>query len=301
MKINETVPITLRFNRTSVSIDLKTQERTDYQTSYPDGKGARLLSPAFEIKPEDKVTKSKDTPLPTSFTWLIKPRMEGAHELTLDISDLLYHGLAWEDAARQEQSTHKPQDEIHNLIKVGSDGGESLISNKLTVNGKEQSTKDIDSITIPVVVYTMWGISERTYQSLIWTVAVFAALAAYPLILRIADRLTLSKEQVMGDKIINTGAGATIVNRSTVEGAFNKVRSESGEATAQALKKIEEAITKAGNEDAAADFNAFNEELQKPQPHKAVLKTLWDGIVTALPKILEMTEVIASIKTLIGG
>jgi hypothetical protein len=105
----------------------------------------------------------------------------------------------------------------------------------------------------------------------------------------------------MGDVFSNIGAGATIVNRSTVQGAFNRVRSEFGEEVAQALKRIEDEINKSGNKDAAETFNSFTEELLKPDPKKPILKALWQGVVAAIPTIAQLTEVVGHVKTLIGG
>lgn len=94
----------------------------------------------------------------------------------------------------------------------------------------------------------------------------------------------------MGDKntsdnINVLGSGNTIVNRSIVQDVFNRIRSEYDKETAQALKHIEEEINESGNKEAADNFKAFNEELQKLEPKKSVLRALWMGVVGALPAI----------------
>ncbi len=119
-----------------------------------------------------------------------------------------------------------------------------------------------------------------------------------------AFHITIDRKVVVnmaGDIFSNIGAGATIVNRSTVQNAFNKVKSEHGEEVAQALNQVEEEINKSGNKDAADTFNSFNEELQKPQPKKSVLQALWHGVVTAVPAIGQLSDVIGRIKTLFAG
>jgi hypothetical protein len=103
---------------------------------------------------------------------------------------------------------------------------------------------------------------------------------------------------IMGDIIKDIGAGAIIVNRSTVEKSFNKVREEFDEETANALKKVEEEINKSGNKEAAELFETFNEELQKPEPKKSILRTVWNGIQLALPTITQLTKVVADISKL---
>ncbi len=76
-----------------------------------------------------------------------------------------------------------------------------------------------------------------------------------------------------GDQITVTGSGNTLVNRSIVQNAFNKVKADYDEETANALKRVEEEINKSGNKAAAENFESFNEELSKPEPRKSLLKT----------------------------
>ena len=106
-------------------------------------------------------------------------------------------------------------------------------------------------------------------------------------------------EVTMGDKYENIHS-STIVNHSLVENSFNKVRRDFDEETANALKKIADEIEKSNNKDAAENFSSFNEELQKPEPKKTVLRSLWSGITTALPTILQVTDVATKIDKLLN-
>lgn len=106
-------------------------------------------------------------------------------------------------------------------------------------------------------------------------------------------------EVTMGDKYANIHS-STIVNHSLVEKSFNQVRHDFDEETANALKKIAEEIVKSNNKDAAENFLLFNEELQKPGPKKSALRSLWSGITTALPTILQMTDVATKIDKLLN-
>ena len=99
----------------------------------------------------------------------------------------------------------------------------------------------------------------------------------------------------MGD-IFEHISGSTIVNRSLVEQSFNKVRDEYDEDTAQALVRVAEEVQKSGNQDAAELFEGFNEELQKPAPKRSLLRSCWSGLVMALPTLLQLTEVAASME-----
>jgi hypothetical protein len=107
-------------------------------------------------------------------------------------------------------------------------------------------------------------------------------------------------EVTMGDRFENIH-DTTIVNRSLVEKSFNKIKDDFDEETADALKKVADAIEKSNNKEAAENFDSFNEELQKPEPKKAVLSALWSGVITALPTITQMTDVVTKITKLFGS
>jgi len=92
----------------------------------------------------------------------------------------------------------------------------------------------------------------------------------------------------------------TIVNRSQVENAFNKINREHDEETAKAILQVEEAVNRSGNLEAVENFDAFNEELGKPEPKKSLLKTLWSGLLEALPAIKELPSVVDNITKLFG-
>lgn len=112
-------------------------------------------------------------------------------------------------------------------------------------------------------------------------------------------RITINKEIIMGDKFENI-QNATIINRSLVEKSFNKIRGDFDEETAEALKEVAAEIERSGNREAAENFDSFNEELQKAEPKKSVLRALWGGVTVALPSILQMTDVVTKISKLFG-
>jgi hypothetical protein len=103
---------------------------------------------------------------------------------------------------------------------------------------------------------------------------------------------------VKGDKIDVHGSGNTIVNRSTVSHAFNRVSASHDKEVAKALLDVETEINKSGNRDAAENFESFSEELAKPEPKKSLLKSLWQGTLAALPTLKELPEVVAKISAL---
>ena len=89
---------------------------------------------------------------------------------------------------------------------------------------------------------------------------------------------------LMGD-IFSNISNATIINRSLLQNAFNKAKSETGEDTAEALRKVAEAVAQSGNKEAGELLDQFNEELAKTQPRKSLLKRSWENLVQVLPTI----------------
>jgi len=95
---------------------------------------------------------------------------------------------------------------------------------------------------------------------------------------------------MQGDSFSNIGAGATIINRSTLANSLNVAKATAGEDVAEALAKVAELIELSSNNEAADNFAALSEELTKPQPKKSLMKTFWNGIREALPNVKELVE-----------
>jgi hypothetical protein len=104
---------------------------------------------------------------------------------------------------------------------------------------------------------------------------------------------------VMGD-YFNNISNATIVNKSVVQNAFNKVKETIDEETAAALAHIAEHVEKSGNKEAGEVFNAFTEELQKPEPKKSLLKSFWTGLTTVLPTVSTVAGIAEKVIKMIG-
>ncbi|GAA1882512.1 hypothetical protein [Asanoa iriomotensis] len=102
---------------------------------------------------------------------------------------------------------------------------------------------------------------------------------------------------IMGDNYQNI-TGSTLVNRSLVQESFQQSVDRGDRAAAEALRTVADAIARAGNDVAADHLNAFNEELAKKRPNKALLKTFWTGLVAAMPAITQLTDAVAKIESL---
>jgi len=101
----------------------------------------------------------------------------------------------------------------------------------------------------------------------------------------------------VGDVFSNV-SGSTIVNRSTLEDSFNSVALTHGQDTAKALRDVAQLVEDAHDPNVADLFNAFTEELQRPQPRKSTLKTLWDGLTKALPSLVQAADLAAKVASL---
>lgn len=91
---------------------------------------------------------------------------------------------------------------------------------------------------------------------------------------------------------------STIINRSILHQAMNRIASSDNEELASALKYVAEIVAGEANPVAGEIFDAFNEELAKPKPRKQVLKGLWENLTRLIPTILAAGEVVARITKL---
>ena len=101
----------------------------------------------------------------------------------------------------------------------------------------------------------------------------------------------------VGDVFSNV-SGSTIVNRSTLEDSFNSVTPTHGQDMAEALRDVAQLVEDAHDPNIADLFNAFTEELRRPQPRKSTLKTLWDGLMEALPSLVQAADLAAKVASL---
>jgi hypothetical protein len=99
------------------------------------------------------------------------------------------------------------------------------------------------------------------------------------------QRYTHQREIIIMGDVFAGIHNSTVINKSFVKDAFNKVQSEVDQATADALLKVAEEVGRSGNQEAGQLLDQFNEELAKPQPRKGLLKRSWDALVQVLPTV----------------
>jgi hypothetical protein len=124
------------------------------------------------------------------------------------------------------------------------------------------------------------------------------SLVNYGVILVNVDQSDKRRGTFMSDTFSNI-TNSTIVNRSLVEHAFNRTKSELGEDTATILLKIAELVAQSNNKEAGELLDQFNEELGKPEPRKSLLKRSWDGLMTILPAVSSIAGAAAAIAKLL--
>jgi hypothetical protein len=106
---------------------------------------------------------------------------------------------------------------------------------------------------------------------------------------------------IMGDIYdFKNASGFTFINKSVVENSFNKIKEQFDENTANVIKQIAEIVEKSSNNEAKELFEAFNKEINNPEPKKTLLKTFWTGLTTALPILASTASITASILKIIG-
>ena len=107
------------------------------------------------------------------------------------------------------------------------------------------------------------------------------------------------REGAMGAKCENRH-GVPPGNLARGERFFTPGKSDYDEATVDALKKVVDEIERSHSKEAAENFESFQEELQRSEPRRAVLRALWSGVTSALPTITQMTDVAIKIAKLWG-
>ncbi len=108
-------------------------------------------------------------------------------------------------------------------------------------------------------------------------------------------------QYIMGDKFeFSNAKNFTFINKSSVVNSFNKVKEQFDEETANSIKQMAEIVEKSENADAVELFDAFNEEVNKPEPKKSLLKTFWNGLTAALPVLAHTASIAENVIKMIG-
>ncbi len=116
-----------------------------------------LSGPNFDIKPSEtqKIELSDDKM--NSITWVMQPKRTGSHTILIDVSKLSQQG-AWEYFSATE------------LLKEGK-----------LVHPIKKAVEAV--IEVPIIVNTIWGVSEQMFQLFRSIIALIAFVIATPVLL----------------------------------------------------------------------------------------------------------------------
>jgi hypothetical protein len=108
-----------------------------------------------------------------------------------------------------------------------------------------------------------------------------------------------AREVHVGDVFSNIGAGAVIINRSTLNNALINIQAKHGQEATRALEELADAVRESGNPEAVDNLNGLTEELEKPQPSKNRLRTWLDAIASVLPDVAAVAGAVATLAGLL--
>lgn len=93
----------------------------------------------------------------------------------------------------------------------------------------------------------------------------------------------------MGDVFSNI-ANSTVISKSTVERAFNKLNDAGETDTARLIIEISNIVANANNHAAGAVFAQIADQASKDTPDKGVIKSCWDGLVVLIPAVASLSS-----------
>jgi hypothetical protein len=106
--------------------------------------------------------------------------------------------------------------------------------------------------------------------------------------MKLMDEPKINFGEVHGD-VFQGISDSTIISRSQVEGAFNRLQDSGQGESAKLLVEIGKRVSDAKNAAAGAVYSQMAEELSKPAHDKGVLKSCWDGLVAILPPLANLS------------
>jgi hypothetical protein len=108
------------------------------------------------------------------------------------------------------------------------------------------------------------------------------------------ESFKLTLKTFMGDYYENI-TNSTIINRSSLEHAFNQIKEQVDEETANALIQVAEIVGQSNNPAAGVLLTSFTDEVKSKEPDKSKLSQYWNGLVTVLPSVATLSTACAKI------
>jgi hypothetical protein len=114
----------------------------------------------------------------------------------------------------------------------------------------------------------------------------------------IVNQVNVNQEFRVGDTFRDIGAGAVIVNRSSLFNALNALQTHEDPREAEALKELAASVIASQEPEAMESLNELTEELDKSEPSKHRLKTWLNAIASALPDVAKVAAATATLSGL---
>jgi hypothetical protein len=105
-------------------------------------------------------------------------------------------------------------------------------------------------------------------------------------------------ELTIGDRFQDI-RNSTIINRSVLDRSVASVTQTDGSDAAELLEQVASLVEGYGDADAVETFESFCEELQRPNRRKAVLRSLWAGLVAGVPTLSAAVDVATKVAALL--
>jgi len=100
--------------------------------------------------------------------------------------------------------------------------------------------------------------------------------------------------------IENVSNSNIVINSKEVQNTIKIIKERFDEETASVIREIAGIVEKSKNAEAVELFNAFNEEINKPEPKKSLLKNIWNGLSSVLPVLSSTISIVEKVMKIIN-
>ena len=108
---------------------------------------------------------------------------------------------------------------------------------------------------------------------------------------QITQHLHVEEMTIVGD-VFQGITNSTIISRSKVEGAFNRLQHSGQTESVKLLVEIGTRISNTNNAAAGAVYSQLADEISKSTHDKSVIKSCWNGLVAILPSLANLSAAV---------
>ncbi|UZD91757.1 hypothetical protein [Cognatishimia activa] len=103
----------------------------------------------------------------------------------------------------------------------------------------------------------------------------------------------------MGDHFSNI-SNSVVLNKSMAKKVVNQFKERSDNDLASFIEELSVVVERSGDKEAGELLDQLNEELDRDEPRKSLLKRTWDGLVDVLPSVAKIAGATAALAKLFG-